>query len=174
MWYNSKMTKLQRLNLISLFAAMTFVITLVVSIPLPLIGYFNLSDATIFLGAIFIDPLGGAIAGAIGASLADITLGYGAYAPFTFFIKFIEALVTGLLFNKIHHRIHYIALFIGGFIMASLYLIPDSIFYDGNGNIFVNYFFNLVQGTINALIAWVTALALNRALKHLGRKTPNL
>lgn len=72
------------LCLTALFAALICACTFI-SVPLPF-GYFNLGDVAMLLGA-FILGFPAAISAAIGASLADVLMGYGVYAPATALIK---------------------------------------------------------------------------------------
>ncbi|MBQ8291103.1 MAG: ECF transporter S component [Clostridia bacterium] len=83
----------KRLAFTALFAALCLVGTLVIQIPLPF-GYFNAGDVFVLLSAWFLGPLYGAIAAATGSALADIVAGYALYAPATFLIKGLDALVA--------------------------------------------------------------------------------
>lgn len=83
----------KRLVFTALFAALCTVGTVVISIPLPF-GYFNLGDVFVLLSAWLLGPLYGSIAAAVGSALADILLGFPVYAPATFLIKGIDALVA--------------------------------------------------------------------------------
>jgi uncharacterized membrane protein len=75
------------LVLIALFSALVFVVTYVLPVPIGVVGYVNFGDAVIFISAMVLGPIGGAVAGAVGSTLADVFLGYVTYAPFTFFVK---------------------------------------------------------------------------------------
>ena len=86
-------TTLQRIVVSSLFAALVCVATMIIKIPSPLKGYINLGDCIILLSA-FLLPIGyGFLAAGIGSALADIFSGYVAYAPATFVIKGLMAVV---------------------------------------------------------------------------------
>lgn len=86
------------LVLTALFAALACACTLVISIPMPTGGYVNIGDAIIYIAAIVVGPFLGGAAGAIGACIADIILGYAFYAPATFIIKGIEGIVCGIMY----------------------------------------------------------------------------
>jgi uncharacterized membrane protein len=76
---------------------------LVISIPASE-GYFNIGEGIIFITAIVFGPVIGAIAGGVGAALADILLGYVIYAPATLIIKGIEGYVVGWLAQRLQNN----------------------------------------------------------------------
>ena len=88
-----------KLVLASLFAALTYVMTMVVQVPSPMQGYVNLGDYAVLLSAWLLGPLYGGAAAGIGSMLADLLLGYGHYAPGTLIIKGAMALVAALVFK---------------------------------------------------------------------------
>ena len=95
------MTTLQRLVVIALFAALTAVATMCISIPIPATnGYINIGDTVVFITALFFGPLAGALSGGIGSMLADLLLGYAHWAPFSLLIKAAEGAVCGLIAYK--------------------------------------------------------------------------
>ena len=74
----------------AIFAALVAAVTLTIAIPIPATsGYFNFGETLIYVAALLFGPFVGAIAGA-GASLADLLLGYGIFAPGTLVIKGVE------------------------------------------------------------------------------------
>jgi uncharacterized membrane protein len=86
---------------ISIFTALVYVATVLFQVYQPATGgYFNLGETMIYLAALTANPLTAAIAGGIGASLADVTTGYGIFAPGTLVIKFTEGYVAGFLVKK--------------------------------------------------------------------------
>ena len=82
-----------------LFAALTCVATMVLVIPSPTGGYMNLGDAVVLLGAFLLGPACGAVAGGIGAALADLLAGYAVYVPATLVIKALMGVTAGLLYR---------------------------------------------------------------------------
>ena len=61
----------------------------------------HIGNAFVVLGALLLGGLYGGLAGAIGLSIADITLGYAASAPRTFICKLVIGLIVGLIAHKI-------------------------------------------------------------------------
>ena len=79
-----------------LVAAVT--VATMLSVPVPGFRlYFNFGEGIIYLSALLFGPLWGAAAGGIGASLADMLLGYPLWAPFTLLIKGTEGWIAGTL-----------------------------------------------------------------------------
>lgn len=159
----------------ALTVAMTTILTLV-SIALPGGGYYNFGDLAIFISAVVLGPVSGLIAGAIGAALGDVILGYFAYVPFTMIVKALEGLIAGLIakaavkFCKNFHRAKTFEAFFttlgclfGGLIMAVGYFLADGLLLaEGkwSGGI-VNLPWNLLQGTISALLAVLMLYAMH-------------
>ncbi len=95
--------QIRKIVFASLFAALTCVATLLVQIPTPTKGYMNLGDAIVLLSGWLLGPIYGVLAAAIGSMLADVFSGYFPYAPATFVIKALVALI-GWLFSRILSR----------------------------------------------------------------------
>ncbi len=96
-----KLKKVQKLVTAALFTAIICVATVVVQIPSPLTGYFNLGDCFVLVAAWFLGMGYGALAAGLGSALADIILGYTMYAPATFIIKALMAVTAVLIYNLI-------------------------------------------------------------------------
>ena len=97
-----KHQKLYRLVLAALFAALIFVATNIIHIPTPgTNGYVNLGDCMVLLGAFLLGPVYGAAAGGIGSALADILSGYAVFAPGTFVIKALIAVIAAVIMKAL-------------------------------------------------------------------------
>lgn len=100
-----KHEKIFRLVLTALFAAMSCAATMLIHIPIPVTnGYINPGDAIVLLGALLLGPVYGAAAGGFGSMLADLLLGYAAYAPGTLLIKAAMAFFAALLFRRLRGK----------------------------------------------------------------------
>lgn len=77
-----------------MFAALTCAATMVIKIPSPLNGYINLGDCIVLLSGWLLSPLYGFMAAGLGSALADLFAGYVTYAPATFIIKGLMALIA--------------------------------------------------------------------------------
>lgn len=90
--------KAREIALSGVMTALVFVITRTFVLPIPQTkGFFNLGEAGVYASALLFGPLVGALAGGVGSALADLSLGYAQYAPFTLVIKGLEGAVVGLV-----------------------------------------------------------------------------
>ena len=93
--------KIRKLVISAMMAALTYVATMVIQIPSPMNGYVNLGDCFVLLCGWLLGPWYGGAAAGIGSMLTDLLSGYGHYAPGTFVIKGLDALVAALLFRTL-------------------------------------------------------------------------
>lgn len=158
---------------IAVFTALVTAMTIVVAIPIPGAGYFNVGDAVIYITAACLGPIGGMFAGGVGSLIADLALGYTAYAPFTFFIKGIEGLVVALIIKLItkaiagksdkyivHIGIGVAAMVIGAAIMVLGYMGAGAII-GGKALVIAELPTNCVQGAVGVGIGAAIVYALN-------------
>jgi uncharacterized membrane protein len=115
----------KQLALVALFMALVAVATMIVRIPIPQTnGYMNLGDSMVLLCGIFFGPSLGFMAGGIGSALADIFGGYYQWAPWTLFIKGIEAMLMGLSVKYLKINTERITLFIVAcFIVSAAWMV---------------------------------------------------
>ena len=87
-------SKTKNIVLAALIAALACVATMIIKIPSPMKGYLNLGDCVV-LAAGWLLPGGyGFFAAGLGSALADLFSGYVIYAPATFVIKGVMALIA--------------------------------------------------------------------------------
>ncbi len=96
--------KVQKLVTAALFTAIICVATIIIQIPSPLTGYFNLGDCFVLIAAWYLGLGYGTLAAGLGSALADIILGYTVYAPATFVIKALMAVAAYLIFKAIKNK----------------------------------------------------------------------
>lgn len=89
----------------AMVAALTCVVTMIIKIPSPMKGYLNLGDCMVLFAGWVLSPVYGFLAAGLGSALADLFSGYLVYAPATFVIKGLMALVACYGFQFFHHRI---------------------------------------------------------------------
>ncbi len=111
--------KTKKLVLSALFAAMTCVATMVITVPTPTNGYIHLGDGFVILSGILLGPVWGTAAAGIGSMFADLLLGYAAYAPATLIIKALAAFLASVVyigFQRIrkNYAIHLFSIIIAG------------------------------------------------------------
>lgn len=89
---------------LAVYVAIVYSVTVLLQIYQPATGgYFNLGEAAIYVIALSSTPLIAGLAGGIGSFLADITTGYGIFAPGTMIIKFAEGYIASYLSKRLTH-----------------------------------------------------------------------
>ena len=147
-----------------LFAAVTGATML--SVPVPGFRlYFNFGEGIIYTAAILLGPAWGAAAGGIGASLADILLGYPLWAPFTLIIKGAEGFITG----KLGKKSAVFGIISGATVMTAGYTTMAGILY-GWAAAPVELITDLIQCSMGAGIALMLMPPLKKALFRTGRQ----
>ena len=86
--------KTKKMVVAALVAALTCVATMIIKIPSPLKGYLNLGDCMVLVAGWILSPAYGFFAAGLGSALADVLSGYVIYAPATFVIKGLMALIA--------------------------------------------------------------------------------
>ena len=89
----------------ALLAALTCVATMIIKVPSPLKGYLNLGDCVVLLSGWLLSPMYGFLAAGIGSALADLFSGYVTYAPATFVIKGLMAIIAYYGFKLLHKKL---------------------------------------------------------------------
>ena len=84
----------KKIIIAAMLAALTCVATMVIKIPSPLNGYINLGDCIVLLSGWLLSPAYGFMSAGLGSALADLFAGYVTYAPATFLIKGLMALIA--------------------------------------------------------------------------------
>ena len=97
-------TKTKKLVMTALMAALTCIATMIIVIPSPLKGYINLRDCLVLTSGWILSPAYGFFAAGLGSALADIFSGYVLYAPATFLIKGLMALIAGYGFRLLNKK----------------------------------------------------------------------
>ena len=101
-----KMNKTKRIVMAALIAALVCVATMIIKIPSPLQGYLNLGDGIVLIAGWMLSPAYGFLAAALGSALADVLSGYFVYAPATFVIKGVMALLAICVFKLLNKKIN--------------------------------------------------------------------
>jgi len=87
-------TGTKKIVMAALMAALACTATMVIKIPSPLKGYLNLGDCIVLVAGWILSPAYGFLAAGLGSALADVFSGYVTYAPATFAIKGLMALIA--------------------------------------------------------------------------------
>ena len=145
--------KTQKIVLSSLLAALVCVATMIIKVPSPLKGYVNLGDCVVLLSGWVLSPAYAFLTAGIGSALADILLGYITYAPATFLIKGIMALIccySAKLFKKKPFATRLIGALAAEIVMVGGYFVFEGFLY-GFAASLVNIPANAVQGAFGII-----------------------
>ena len=96
----------QRISLVGVMAALSFVAYEFFRIPFAGGSSFHLGNTFTALTAMLLDGVSGGLAGAIGLALADVIAGDPGYAFTTFILKFIIGIVCGVTAHRLLHLRH--------------------------------------------------------------------
>lgn len=149
----------QRIVMAALLAALTCVATMIIKIPSPLKGYLNLGDCVVLLAGWMLSPTYGFLAAGLGSALADIFSGYVTYAPATFVIKGLMALIAFYGFKLLHSKLgnissRIISGTVAEVVMVAGYFIFEGFLY-GFGPSLVNIPANVIQGIAGLIIGTI-------------------
>ncbi|MBQ8243565.1 MAG: ECF transporter S component [Bacteroidaceae bacterium] len=155
---NTKNTT-QKIVMAAMLAALTCVATMIIKIPSPLKGYINLGDCVVLLAGWTLSPIYGFLAAGLGSALADLFSGYVVYAPATFVIKGVMALIAYYGFKLLHKKIgnlpsRIITGIVAEAVMILGYFVFEGFLY-GFGPSVVNVPANSVQGIAGLVLGCV-------------------
>ncbi|MBE6824395.1 MAG: ECF transporter S component [Ruminococcaceae bacterium] len=149
-------TTTQKIIIASLLAALVCVATMLIKVPSPLKGYINLGDCIVLLAGWILSPMYGFLAAGIGSALADLFSGYVIYAPVTFVIKGLMALVAYFGFKLAHKKIPQLPSRIVSSVLAEILMIAGYFVFEGLMYGFVpsavNIPANAVQGAAGVIL----------------------
>jgi len=154
-----------QLSLMAIMSALVAVGTLIVRIPNPMGGYFNVGDVMIFVTALTFNLLIGGVAGGLGSAIADI-IGFPVFAVPTLVIKGLEGLLASLIKNKKSVFRDIIAVAVAGTEMVVGYFLVEYFMW-GIGGALAEVPANIAQVTIGGLVGIPIALVLRRRLPEI-------
>jgi uncharacterized membrane protein len=144
----------------ALMAAMTCAATIVIAIPSPMGGFIHPGDGLVIISGIILGPFFGGLAAGIGSMIADLVLGYSAYAPATLIIKGLAAILNVCIYRILSKNIKIkvipilTASMIGGILVTSGYFLFESTLLGlGLASASINIPFNLIQNGFGVIIS---------------------
>ena len=150
----------------ALLAALACVATMIIKIPTPLGGYIHAGDAVVVLAGFLLGPVWGAPAAGLGSALADVISGYVLYAPGTFVIKAVVALLAGWIIGtkliKNEFAKALVAGIIGGIVMVGGYMLYEAVFMGFGVGAAANIPMNCIQGAFGAVAGAALYIALSK------------
>lgn len=159
--------KTKKIVTAALLAALACIATMIIKIPTPLKGYINLGDCIVLLAGWMLSPAYAFLAAGLGSALADIFSGYATYAPATFLIKGLMAIIAFYGFKLLHKKMgnlpsRIISGIVTEIIMVSGYFIFEGLLY-GFAPSMVNIPPNAIQGVAGLIIAIMIIKALKKS-----------
>ena len=124
-------TRTKKIVMAALMAALACVATMIIKIPSPLKGYLNLGDCIVLVSGWMLSPTNGFLAAGLGSALADVFSGYVTYAPATFVIKGVMALVAFYGFKLLHNKLGDLPSRIVSGIVAEIVMILGYFVFEG-------------------------------------------
>ena len=170
-------TRLKKTSVTVLTAMMMCIIMVaifVLRIPIPFTqGYVNLSDGIIFIAIALLDRKHSVAAASLGSMMGDVLGGFAVWAPWTFFIKGIMALITVLIIDSFSDKcaspkarlaLRIIAMICGGLFMVGGYFIAEGVMYGSWVVAALGVPWNIGQFAVGIALA----LAITSALSKVG------
>lgn len=159
-------SKTRKIVLAALMAALTCAATMIVKIPSPMKGYVNLGDCVVLVAGWILPPWYAFLAAGLGSALADLFSGYVIYAPATFLIKGLMALIAFALFHVLKKAMgSFVARLVGG-VSAEIWMVLGYFLFEGIlygfGPSVVNIPANAVQGIAGVVIGCVLIKVLDK------------
>ncbi len=159
------------ISLVAVSAAIVAVFTMVVRIPISATGgYISLVDAGVSFVAYAFGPFTGFIAGGVGTALADILGGYAQWAPVSFLVHGVEALVLGIIIKKDSSSIlmKILASLIAVAIVSLGYLLLSSLYLVTFAEALAEVPFNALQSGAGAVVGLLLYEAVNKGYRGLS------
>lgn len=153
-----------------LMTGMITISTMIFKIPIPLTtGYIHLGDSMIFLAVLILGWKYSAVAAGIGSALADVIGGFAMWAPWTFCIKAVMAVLMGYAIKKQiggDKKIfglpvcQLVGMVLSGVWMVAGYYVAEGVMYSNFVVATIAIPWNLVQFVMGFIIAGLIAAAL--------------
>ncbi|TCO80066.1 ECF transporter S component [Marinisporobacter balticus] len=160
----------RQLTITGLMAALVLVGTMLIQVPTPTKGYIHIGDSMVYISGILLGPVAGGLAAAIGSMFADVFSSYYIYAPATFVIKGLDALIVGYIYGKLvtgnvtttKKIVSFsVSVLAGASIMVLGYLVYESFLY-GFAVAAVGAVGNITQGIGGGILAAPLMIALDK------------
>ena len=156
-----------RISLLAVTTALVAVFTMLVRVPTPTGGYINLCDVAITFIAYTFGPITGFIAGGLGTALADALGGYMQYAPISFVVHGLEALLVALIVRKDNTTLltKILAGVVAVVVVAGGYWLLAGTFLIGLGTAVAEIPGNMLQAGVGAVFGLIVSEAVRKAYR---------
>ena len=158
-----------RMSIVAVTTALVAVITIAIRIPTPLGGYVSLCDVAVTFVSYTFGPITGLIAGGLGTAIADLVGGFGQWAPVSFVVHGLEALIIALIVrinpDSLFYRI--VSALVAVVIVAGGYFLLTGAFLVGFGAALPEVPANIVQSAVGVLLGLPLSLSVNKAYRKI-------
>lgn len=155
----------RRIAIAAMLTALTCVTTMIIKIPSPLKGYLNLGDSMVLLAGWTLSPLYGFLAAGLGSALADVLSGYVIYAPATFIIKGLMALICGYGYRLLCKKLGHLICYITTGIVAQTFMVLGYFVFEGCLYGFAPSLVNIPANSIQAIAGLILGCVLMKVLE---------
>lgn len=159
----------KKIVMTALFSALTCVATLIIKIPSPLKGYLNLGDCIVLLAGWMLSPVYGFIAAGLGSALADLFSGYVIYAPATFLIKGLMAIIAFFLFRLLCRKIGNVPSRVVSGVCAEIIMILGYFVFEGFLYGFAPSLVNIPANGVQGIAGIIIGVLLIKTLERLQK-----
>lgn len=150
----------------AMLAALCCVATMIIKIPTPLKGYINAGDCVVILSGFALSPLYSFLAAGIGSALADVFSGYIVYAPATFVIKGLMAVIFYFTFNFFDKKVKSDFSKIFSSAISEIFMVAGYYFFEGILYGFIpsaaNVPSNVIQGVAGVVLGFVLVKSIEK------------
>lgn len=147
--------------------ALIAVTTAFIMFPVGTAGaYINAGDALVYVCAYMLGGVLGGVCAGLGSALADIMLGVVIYAPASFVIKGLMAIIAWLFMRPPKNKTPLPALAAAGLVMPLGYYLYE-LFIFGSAAAFAGLMFNLIQYACGVLLGWLAITAVKKVENRL-------
>ncbi|WP_297428014.1 ECF transporter S component [Clostridium sp.] len=159
----------------ALLTALVFVATAFINVRLPIIasgGLVHLGTVMLFIAAIVFGKEKGAIAGAVGMAIFDLSSGWALWAPFTFVVRGIMGYMVGYITwgnnrNGNNLAVNILAVILSGAWMIAGYYITEGILYGNWLSPVASIPGNVTQIVIGLILGLPIAKILKKYVKYI-------
>ncbi|EKQ55527.1 MULTISPECIES: ECF transporter S component [unclassified Clostridium] len=159
----------------ALLTALVFVATAFINVRLPIIasgGLVHLGTVMLFIAAIVFGKEKGAIAGAVGMAIFDLSSGWALWAPFTFVVRGIMGYMVGYITwgnnrNGNNLAVNVLAVILSGAWMIAGYYITEGILYGNWLSPVASIPGNVTQIVIGLILGLPIAKILKKYVKYI-------
>ena len=158
-------TKTKKIVMAALIAALACIATMLIKIPSPLKGYINLGDCVVLLAGWILSPIYGFLAAGLGSALADVLSGYAIYAPVTFIIKGLMALIAFYGFKFLNNKLGELPSRIISGIVAEILMILGYYIFEGFLYGFTASLVNIPPNGVQGIAGLIISIILIKAFE---------